>query len=146
MLHTDFFKTKEDDVSLEKQGGTIEERVAGLLELKDVNDDGFNPVNFRAAVEYAVEKKKKDTAKGLIGLMTENMTKTLDAIIEKGPMEDGDLPSKPGRDELVTVGMVIEVAGKDGKKLSAASMDAAKLYEVAGVEVEEEESDEKDDD
>lgn len=145
MLQSKYFQEeKNEDMSLEQQGGTIEERIEDLLELKSVKDDSFNPVNFRAAAEHAIEKKDKDTAKGLMDLFTEDMTKALDALIEKGPTKESDVPSKSGLDELIKVGMVITVAGEGGEgKLAAATTDAAGLYKTAGVEIEEEKDDEE---
>lgn len=146
MLQPEYFVEKEETVSLEEQGGTIEERIEDLLKLKDVNDDGFNPVNFRAAVEHVTDKKQKEKAKGLFDLFTEDMTKALIAVIQNGPMKQSDVPSKDGMKELVKLGMMAEVAGEGGKdKMAAATMVAVDLGNVAGVESPEKDEDDKDD-
>ncbi len=41
---------------------------------------------------------------------------TLVALVERGPLESGDVPSKRGRDELITIGLAVQVIanGEDG--------------------------------
>jgi hypothetical protein len=145
MLQPEFFKSGEEDLSLEQQGGTIEERIEALLELSSVNDDGFNPVNFRAAVDHVVEKNQKEKANALLDLLSDKAGEVLQMAYDKGPLEDGDVPSKDGRDELLTVGLMVNVAGQGGDKLNAATMDAAKLLDLVG-EPSEKDDDEEDDD
>lgn len=143
MLKSSHFEIQEEDLSLEKQGGTVEERIEKLLEMKNIKDKSFNPINFKAAVDHVVKKKQKENAQGILGLLTADMTKVLDAVIENGPMEDGDLPSKEARNELVELELMSVVANKGGKgKLSGATPQAAALRNVAGVEVKETKDDE----
>lgn len=134
MLKPTYFGTSEEELTLEQQGGTVEERLEKLLELKDVHADGFNPINFQAAVEHVIEKSDKKGAKGLLDLMTGAMGETLQAAIDDGPLEDGDVPSKAGRDDLMKLNLMVAVAGKGGTKLNAATMLAATLRDKAGVE------------
>lgn len=37
---------------------------------------------------------------------------TLIALVERGPVEDGDIPSKVGRDKLLSLGFAIQTAVK----------------------------------
>lgn len=48
--------------------------------------------------------------------MTGAETDTLIALVEQGPLWDGDLPSKTGRDSLMAQGLVVRVVvkGRDG--------------------------------
>lgn len=146
MLHSKFLKT-EEELSLEKAGGTVEERIKDLLELDSVKSKGFNPINFKAAVDHAVEKNSEKTAKGLMGLFTKDMTDILDTILENGPVKDSEISSKEARNEMVDLGLVCIVADKGGKgKLTAATMDAVSLRKAAGVKEEEKDEDDEDDD
>jgi hypothetical protein len=144
MLKSTFFENREEDLSLEQQGGTIEERVEKLLEMKNVKDKSFNPINFLAAVDHVIEKKQKEKAQGILGLLTADMTKVLEAAIENGPLEESDVSSKDARNELVELELMAVVAGKGGEgKLSGATVQAAKLRKAAGET--EKKSDEVDD-
>lgn len=44
------------------------------------------------------------------------MLDTLTALVEQGPLDDGDVPSKIGRDELIALGLASRtlVKGEDG--------------------------------
>lgn len=137
MLQAGYFVEQEENVSLEQQGGTIEERIEGLLQLKDVDDDGFNPVNYQAAIDHVLEKKQKENAKGLLGLLTPKMTEVLGDLLSKGPMEDGDLSSKEGRDGLMDLSLAVAIVGKSGDKENAATMMALHLWNLAGFDEEE---------
>jgi len=144
MLKSTFFENREEDLSLEQKGGTIEERVEKLLEMKNVKDKSFNPINFLAAVDHVIEKKQKEKAQGILGLLTADMTKVLEAAIENGPLEESDVSSKDARNELVELELMAVVAGKGGEgKLSGATVQAAKLRKAAGET--EKKSDEVDD-
>jgi hypothetical protein len=144
MLRSSFLEERQSSLSLEQQGGTIEERIEALLEMKNVNDKSFNPINFQAAIDHVIEKKQKEKAQGLLGLLTADMTKVLEAAIENGPMEDSDVPSKDARNELIDLGLVAEVAAKGGEgKLTGATIMAANLRKAAGQT--EKKSDEVDD-
>lgn len=144
MLRDTFLKDPAEDLSLEQQGGTIEERIEKLLEMKNVNDKSFNPINFLAAVDHVIEKKQKEKAQGILGLLTEDMTKVLEAAIENGPLEESDVSSKDARNELVDLQLMAVVADKGGEgKLSGATVQAAKLRKAAGQT--EKKSDEIDD-
>lgn len=134
MLKAQHFETSEEEVSLEKQGGTIEERIDTLLELSNVNAKGFNPINFRAAIDHVVDKKQKEKAQGLMDLLTGDMEKTLEASVTKGPLEDSDVPSKDARNDLVKLELMAIVFGGGGEtKLSGATELAVSLRKVAGV-------------
>jgi hypothetical protein len=51
-----------------------------------------------------------------ISKMTGAMIDTLIALVERGPLEDGDVPSKSGRNDLIDAGLAVRVVvnGEDG--------------------------------
>ncbi|HHA2844576.1 hypothetical protein [Stenotrophomonas maltophilia] len=86
-------------------------------------------------------------------MITDNLSgaalDTLIALVEEGPLWDGDLPSKRGRTELLDLGMAvcIVVKGQDGYQAATYAgriaycglfgeerMDAAKAARIAGRE------------
>lgn len=135
MLQQKYFEKNDDELSLEDQGGSIKQRIESLLELNSVSDKGFNPINFQAAISHVVENNQKKNAKGLLDLLTNAMGETLEKALVEGPLEDGDVPSKSGRDELVAIGLMVGIAGKGGDKLNAATMDAVHLRNTADIKI-----------
>ena len=83
-----------------------------VLEVGDVEDKSFNEVHWRIALDYAIDEDKTADLKKMYGMLTSAMTETLDKIASEGPVEDGDIPSKSGRDKLADMGMVDRVAIK----------------------------------
>jgi hypothetical protein len=57
---------------------------------------------------------------------------TLRALVERGPVYDGDLPSKTGRDSLLANGLAVQVAhqGEDG--FQAATLEGLELWKAVG--------------
>lgn len=56
---------------------------------------------------------------------------TLIALIERGPLEDGDVPSKNGRDTLIARGFAQRVVVKRQDGFTAATIKGAALYRYA---------------
>lgn len=50
------------------------------------------------------------------------------ALVERGPVWDGDVPSKSGRDELIQQGYAIRVVHKGEDGYTAASIKGRDLY------------------
>lgn len=63
---------------------------------------------------------------------------TLVALIEKGPLDSGDLPSKIGRDELLKSGLAYQIIAKKEQGYVAASyqglMEYLDYFEVDTIE------------
>lgn len=60
---------------------------------------------------------------------------TLIALIENGPLEDGDVPSKNGRDTLIEQGCAQRVVVKGDDGYTAATLKGAALYRWASDNV-----------
>lgn len=64
-------------------------------------------------------------------LLTGGEIDTLVALVEEGPLWDGDVPSKAGRDALISSGLAVRVVvkGEDGNTAATyAGRDAYKSY------------------
>lgn len=144
MLRRHFFE--ENLPSMESAEETIEQRIAAMEKLKDVNDKSFNAVNWQIAMDHVVDKGDKEHAKKLSGLLTKGMSDTLKKAVKDGSLADSDLPNKDGRDRLVDLGLMVKVAEK-GKTLNAVSLIGFKFWELAGGETAgDEDEDDKDGD
>jgi hypothetical protein len=53
---------------------------------------------------------------------------TLVALIERGPLWDGDVPSKSGRDDLVVAGLAVRIIVKGEDGYQAATLAGAAAY------------------
>lgn len=53
---------------------------------------------------------------------------TLIALVENGPLWDGDLPSKSGRYELLELGMAVRIVVKGEDGYQAATIEGARAY------------------
>lgn len=53
---------------------------------------------------------------------------TLVALVEQGPVWDGDVPSKRSRDELVTAGYAVRVVVKGEQGYAAATYKGTRAY------------------
>jgi len=150
MLRHDHFG-KEDELSLEEQGGTIDERIDKLIALSGMDDDSFNLVNFNAGVQHVVEKKDSDKAEGLYKLLKGDMKKVLEKAIKSGPLEDGEVTSKEARDELVSMNLMAHITTgsekDDGGKACAATYHAYEFWKMAkGDDADDDDSDDDDKD
>ena len=52
---------------------------------------------------------------------------TLVALVERGPLEDGDVPSKSGRDSLIERGLAVRIVGLDYWRVRA-TYEGAEAY------------------
>jgi len=78
----------------------------------------------RIYLSMALESKAKfDTA-----MLDEGWKDTLIALIENGPLFDGDLPSKTGRDTLIDNEFAVRVVVKGEDGFNAATHKGAELY------------------
>lgn len=67
--------------------------------------------------------------------MTGAQTDTLVALVENGPLWDGDVPSKAGRDDLIAQGLAVRVVMRLQDGYTAATQaGAAKYKEIFGNE------------
>lgn len=53
---------------------------------------------------------------------------TLIAMIERGPLESGDIPSKAGRGELLAAGLAVQVVAANGEYVCAATVKGAEAF------------------
>lgn len=60
---------------------------------------------------------------------------TLRALVERGPVFDGDLPSKTGRDSLIANGLAVRVAHLCEDGFQAATLEGLELWK-AGARLE----------
>lgn len=101
----------ENSLSLE-ENDDASDVLETVLKIDDVDNDSFNEVHWRIALDYAIDEDKKDALKKMHGMLTGDMKDTLNKIAKEGPIADGDVPSKKGRDRLADMGMVDRVAIK----------------------------------
>ena len=141
MLRKHFFE--ENDLSLESKEDTIEQRIAAMLELKDVNDDSFNAVNWQVAMDHVIDTDDKESAKKLFGLLTDAMAGTFEQCVNEGPVAAGDLDSKEARDRLMDLGMVTQVVVKGEEGFTAATNRGHNFWIKAGGEAKADDNDEK---
>ena len=55
---------------------------------------------------------------------------TLIALVEEGPLYDGDVPSKTGRDELIAMGLAVRVCVKACDGYTAANYAGKEVYKA----------------
>jgi hypothetical protein len=55
---------------------------------------------------------------------------TLFAIVERGPLRNDDLPSKSGRNGLISLGFVLEISRPDGEQFYAVTPKGVHWYSV----------------
>lgn len=53
---------------------------------------------------------------------------TLVALVENGPLEDGDVPSKSGRDDLIDAGYAVRIVQKGSDGWTAATYEGRNTY------------------
>jgi hypothetical protein len=53
---------------------------------------------------------------------------TLIALVENGPLEDGDVPSKSGRDSLISRGLAVKIVVKGSDGYNAATYLGRDVY------------------
>jgi hypothetical protein len=93
---------------------SVEEHVRGLARVKRIRRHGLQRVPVgRARTIWTAALAWNDT---------------LIAVVERGPLADGDIPSKRQREELITAGLCVRViaGGEDG--FTAATYDGAEAY------------------
>lgn len=68
-----------------------------------------------------VQEQKEKVLKG-------KLLADLIAFVEEGPLWDGDVPSKSGRDKLIDLGLLIRVVVKGEDGYTAANYHGAEVY------------------
>lgn len=60
--------------------------------------------------------------------LTGSQHDTLVALVERGPLYDGDLPSKIARDELVEKGLAIQILHRGSDGYTAATLEGGEVF------------------
>lgn len=137
--------SEEPEMSMENADDTVEQRIAAMIKMDNVNDKSFNAVNWQVAMDHIAEKKDKSSAKGLYKLLTEPMTKLFEKAVKEGSLKDSDAGSKDALNRLKDLGLMTTISEK-GEKLNAITELGSKFYELAGGDTKKEADDEEEDD
>lgn len=76
------------------------------------------------------EKKELNRINGLTEQVRKsgNLTDSLIALLEAGPLWDGDVPSKSGRDSLIEMGLAVRVIMKGEQGYTACTYTGGQVY------------------
>lgn len=61
-------------------------------------------------------------------ILTSSALDTLVALVENGPLWDGDIPSKQGRDELIKLGFAVKIIAHSQEGYQAATQAGSEYY------------------
>lgn len=81
-----------------------------------------------ASIDMKARWSKFPTASFDVSIMSAAQIDTLVALVERGPLEDWDVPSISGRDDLIDAGLAVGVVAKGSDGFTAATYAGREIY------------------